>query len=160
MGSILRQNNLPQKEKKNVHLSVACGCLNYIYNATPGPNHSKKKRMLRQTYNQIIREVGPQLPQVSDHNMQLFKDTVTASGVVVQDIVDNGGIESHVLLNLAGFCLNELPLKDKHWKKFNSLFDLWEDAYEYKDVRSGDRIFNRIESEVQILVAQRGGVIL
>jgi hypothetical protein len=92
--------------------------------------------------------------------MQLFVDTIRASDKVLKEFVKSGSQRVHILLNLASFCLNELPLKKKHWDSFNPLFDLWEEAYAYQDIKSGERIFLRIEAEVQILVAQRGGVLL
>jgi hypothetical protein len=155
------QKNLSEQEKKNVFLAIACGCLQTIYSETPGPRHLKKKRSCSQTYDKILNDIAPLLPRVQDKNMQLFKDTIHASNVVLLDIIKDGATRIHVLLNLASFCLQELPLKDKHWEKFNLLFDLWPGVWNNKgDIKSGERIFLRIEAEVQILVAQRGGVIL
>ena len=68
-------------------------------------------------------------------------------------LMESGSNWLHILLNLVGFCMEELPLKNDHYKKYSSLFEMWDNACEYKDVRSGERIFNRVNSELEILVA-------
>lgn len=153
--------DLTEKEKKNVYLAVAAGCLETIHNGIDGPHHSRRKRVLRQTREMLLRDIAPILPMINRHNMEMFKQTIQASETVLNQIIDeNKAQKLHIILNLAGFCLHELPMRDKHWKAYNSLFDMWDEATKYIDVRSGDRIFQRIESELQIQVAQRGGVIL
>ena len=160
MQDLLRKKNLTGREKKNVFLAVACGCLSGISDEVPGPTHQKKKRVSQMLREELIRDVAPLLPRVADHNMDLFIDTIKASEVVLKEIIGEGIQIIHVLLNLAAFCMEELPVKDKHKEKLVALFGMWDDAYAYQDVRSGDRIFTRIETEVQILVIQRGGVLL
>jgi hypothetical protein len=160
MDQLVTHKNLTKKEKSNVFLAIAAGCLSAIDEMTPGPDHQRKKRELLKLRSTLIKDIGPVLPRVTDHNLELFKDTIHASDKVLKKIIDTPQQTVHVLLNLAGFCLHELPLKNKHWEKFNTLFDFWPNAYKHQDILLGDRIFHRIESEVQILVAQRGGVIL
>lgn len=161
MQDLIQSRNLTKQEKKNVFLATACGCLGEIHDKTPGPWHLKKKRMLRVARQAILDDIGPMLPRVTDNNMELFIDTIKASDKVLKELMKNNEEKrDHVLLNLASFCLNELPLRDKHWNKFNPLFDLFEGVHEYQDIKSGERVFHRIESEVQILVAQRGGILL
>jgi len=160
MEQLKTTRNLSDREKKNVYLAVACGSLASIHENIPGPSHQRKKRVLRKVHEEIYMDIAPRLPRVEKHNMALFIDTVKASRKVMDEIVKSGRQEVHVLLNLAAFCLRELPLRKKHWDLFNPLFEMWENASEYQDKRSGERIFLRIESEMAILVAQRGGIIL
>lgn len=161
MEQIEITKNLSKEEKKNVYLAVAVGCLDTICGIVPGAPHKKKKRVCQELRQSILQDVIPQIPHVKPHNLELFKTTITASSTVLDNIMkDNKEQEVHILLNLVGFCLNELPAKKAHWEKYNSLFELWKTAMQYHLVKSGERIFERIDSEVQILVAQRGGVIL
>jgi len=153
--------NLSKEEKKNVFLAVASGCFYTVHNMIPGPSHQKKKRVLRKLGDEIIQYAGRKIPKVREENTQLFHDTIVVSGEVLDRILEETGQQgAHVLLNLAGFCLEELPLNKRHYEKYNQLFDLFPDATRYKDIRSGERIFTRIESELEILIAQRGGAIL
>ena len=154
-------HNLTEQEKKNVHLAVCAGCLETIHDHIDEPNHSRRKRVLRQVRSMILSDLAPLLPPISVQNMEMFKETIRVSEKVMQEILEeHKNSRIHIMLNLAGFCLHELPARDKHWRAYNGLFDMWSEADQYIDVRSGDRIFNRIESELQIQVAQRGGVIL
>lgn len=155
------KRNLTEKEKKNVHLAVAAGALETIYNNLDEPKHSRRKRTLHNVREMILTDIAPLLPMINHHNMEMFKETIYCSERVLNQILDeNKGQKLHIMLNLVGFCLHELPTRDKHWRAYNSLFDMWDEAYHYNDVRSGDRIFERIEAELKIQVAQRGGVIL
>jgi len=154
-------NNLNEQEMKNVYLAVACGCLKTIKGIVPGPEHSKKKRVLMQLHDEILQTGSRRLPRVSPKNLEMFKDVINASAKVLDDILkETGKMGTHVMLNLVGFCMENVPLDKKHFRKYNALFDLWEEAYQYEDTRAGDRVFERIGAEVKILVAQRGGVIL
>jgi hypothetical protein len=153
---------LGEKEQKNVFLSVACGCLATVKNSMPGPDHQKKKRVLQDLRDDILATIAPKLPSIKEQNLKLFTDTIEASGKVMDSIMTeqpkrNG---THIMLNLVGFCLDQLPPSAKIYRKYNALFDLWEDAHKYEDARAGDRIFYRIESELQILIAQRSNGIL
>jgi tRNA isopentenyl-2-thiomethyl-A-37 hydroxylase MiaE len=153
--------DLSVEEKKNVFLAVASGCFYTIHNMIPGPSHQKKKRVLKTLGDEIVRYASPKIPQIQKENMQLFEDTIVASGVVMDQILEETGLNgTHVMLNLAGFCMEELPLNKRHYEKYNRLFDLFQNATQYKDIRSGERIFTRIETELEILIAKRGGVIL
>jgi hypothetical protein len=153
--------DLPTEEKKNVFLAITVGCLNTIHNSIPGPPHQRQKRVLRDFAQQILSHVSKRIPKVEEENIELFNATITASASVMDHILEETGQQGlHVMLNLAGFCMDKLPLTDWHHKKYNSLFDMWIGADKYEDAKSGERIFHRIESEVKILVAQRGGIIL
>ncbi len=161
MQQLATHRNLSEKEKKNVFLAIAAGCLKAAHDTIPGPEHQRRKRELRALKDRLLRHVYPRIPPVAPHNMELFKDTIRASEKVLHQILEETGQQAvHVLLNLAGFCIEELPLQKEHHQQYNALFDLWLDARQYKDVRSGERIFARIDSELQILVAQRGGIML
>lgn len=152
---------LPCKEKKNVFLAIAVGSMNTINSSIPGPDHKKQKRCLSQFSTDLLHYVGPQLPPVAPHNMQLFQDTIIAGGRVLEQILDETGFQgAHVMLNLAGFCMEQLPTNKRLEKRYMKLFEMWEGARKYKDVRSGERIFCRIESELEILITQRKGCIV
>lgn len=153
--------NLPETEKKNVYLAVAAGCMETLEKHAPGKPHSRVKRELRQLRTMLIHDLAPRLARIHASNMRLFKDTIMASEKALEAISKEHKQEQrHILLNLAGFCMEELSADDKHWRRYNKLFDLFPEAQQYKDVRSGDRIFTRINSELQILVAMRGGEIV
>ena len=161
MDNLVKSKNLSKQEQKNVYLAVACGCLNSIYNNIPGPRHQKRKRSCQQAHDMVLHTIAPVLPPVLPHNMELFKDTIHASSIILDDLGEEYIQRIHIMLNLASFCLNELPANDKVWRKFNPLFDLWPGVWNNKDdIKAGERIFIRIDAEVQIQVAQRGGVIL
>jgi hypothetical protein len=153
---------LSEEEQKNVFLSVACGCLTTIKQGVPGPEHLKKKRVLQELRDDILDYVSRRIPGIKQGNIKLFTDTIEASGKVMDQINEEQPERNstHIMLNLAGFCLDKLPLAPKHFRKYNALFELWEGAYKYEDTRAGDRIFNRIESELKILLAQRSGALL
>jgi hypothetical protein len=144
------------EEKKNVYLAVAVGSLRSVYTIMGGYPHSKGKRVCMQTIENLMNNVAIKLPGVKDINMELFKSVILASQTVMDNIADTGKHKPiHILLNLASFCMEELPMKPKYWRKFMQLFDLYDKADVYEDVRAGERVFTRIESELEILTAQR-----
>lgn len=155
-------NNLSKGEMQNVFFAVACGCLLTIVQITPGAKHTKRKRTLLNLHNEVFGYAVMHLPKVNEANIPMFNDIITASTKVMDKIVEETGQSGvHVMLNLVGFCMENFPVLKKHTDKYNSLFELWgNEARQYEDARAGDRIFQRIESEAQILVAQRGGSIL
>lgn len=161
MEQIPLHKNLSKEEKKNVYLAVACGALQVVHDIIPGPEHQKRKRILRQLRADILRYGSARIPKVAPHNMQLLKDTIIASEQGLAKILEEGNNNVfHILLNLAGFCMEQLPLQPDHFKRYNEFFTIWSDAYHYQDVRCGERVFNRLDSEIEILVAQRGGILL
>lgn len=156
----LNKKDLNNDERKNVFLVIACGCFNTIHNSIPGPPHKKQKRVLRTLAEELLQYVSPRIPKVESYNLSLFEDTIKASGTVLNKILDESGSSGlHIMLNLAGFCMEKLPVSKSNIAKYNSLFDMWEEAQQYEDCKSGDHIFARIETEVNILVAQRGSTI-
>jgi hypothetical protein len=156
----INKHVLSAGEKKNVLLSIACGCLNTVHNAIPGPPHKKQKRVLRTLATEIMAYVGPRIPRVESRNSQVFHETITAGAKVMDQILDeNGTAGLHIMLNLAGFCIDQLPVSKSNIAKYNSLFDMCDGAHRHQDKKSGEDIFKRIEAEVTLLVTQRGGAI-
>lgn len=151
---------LLDNEKKRIYLAVAIGCLNTIHNAIPGPPHRKQKRVLRQFGEQLNRQQYG-FTKVSDVNLQLFQDHLVAAGTILDQVLEEteqAGL--HVMLNLTGFCLKELPLSQRYYERYDSLFTFWEGVHKSDDIESGNQIFQRIDAEVQKRVAQRSGITL
>ena len=148
---------LNSKQMKNIYLATLCGCFNAIYSVTPGPVHLKTKRCLSDLHGSVVKGLIPFMAPVHASNHDAFQNHVKACNIVLSQIKGNGATMHHVLLNLAGYCLEKLPAKENHLVKFRELFNLWHGVWDTKDYTElGDVIFARIDKELKAIVLQNG----
>ena len=158
MEQLTLTKKLSRWEQQRVYVAVACGCLEMIHKMIPGPDHSKHKRMVRDARQMILDGIATQLPGIPKHHLATFHLYCTAADDVLKTLAEDPAQHVHILLNLTAYCLHKLPMRDRHWNKFNPLFDLLPDANRSTDTTAGDNIFGLIDAEVENLTAQTKGI--
>ena len=80
------RRDLSEREKKNLYLAVAAGCLATIEDNLDERPHSKRRRSFREARAVLMKDIAPRIPRVEEHNMQLFTDSIRVSEKVLNEI--------------------------------------------------------------------------
>ena len=151
---------LLNSEKLNVYLAVAIKAIKCVHDETPGEWHVKKKRLCKELYMSLLQEVSCKLIPVRKTNINVCMQATQASEEVLHELTDMGYNRIILLLNLTLFCIEELPVREKHFRMLNAILLLWEDSQVYANVFLGEEIFSKIEGKLEVLLAKQHGIIL
>jgi hypothetical protein len=142
---------MTEPEIKNVFMAVAVGGLNVIARLEPA-THTRKARMATQLAKLVMRESVRVLPKLDDHGVELAKAAIHSSEEVFERISIEEDLDQRLIeLNLVLFCMEELPLPKKCYRMISKLFDCFNHAEDYNAIRAGERVWQRIATEIEIL---------
>ena len=150
---------LNEKEMQSLYLAVSCGCVKLIMQLVNEKSHSRRMRKLQDCHDVTLSDMIRRLDPVLARRIELFNLYTEGANTLLTEIAEDAPSNIHVLLNLAFYCYRQLPVRDKHYQRLVALFDLFDGVWKNKEnTKSGERIFERIDEQVHILVAQRGGI--
>lgn len=139
----------------NIQMAVAVGALNCLAKAEPA-DHTKKARICSQLARDLVRHCSQYLPLVTKSVIEIGSMAIKASEEVCLKIVDEEGVDlADVLVNLAAFCMDELPIKERHKRQLQEIVACYDNAGSYEETRLGHRVWQRLETEIAIQLAMK-----
>lgn len=139
------------KMQDNVFLAVAVGGLIVLRKEEPKP-YTRRARMCRQLSNLILDEGATIVPLLEEDEMEKAKQAISASEDVFRRVAEEQDIsQADIALNLVLFCMEELKLSPKCYRRVNALFSCYSLSDRYEAVRAGQRVWQCLETEMEIL---------
>lgn len=149
---------LTRIEYNRLLLATGLGCLNGITLLIPGEGHSRKKRFCENLYKSLNRSLSRKMPECQLDSTPLLDAYMDAGNEILAEFASKGEGPIHMILNLAYYCLEKLPLNRYHLERLVKLFDLFEEAAIHPDLcASGDAIMERMGGMARTAIVAKGG---
>jgi hypothetical protein len=143
------------QQKQNVYLAAVIGGLRVLAKAEP-TRHTRKAVQCFNTADSILLEAALKIPNIQNEHIEDAKTALLAMEDVFDSICKTEGISyEHIALNLILFCMEELPLSPKQFRAMGRIFRCYHHADSYEAIRAGERVWTRLETEIEILTAQK-----
>lgn len=136
-------------DKQNVCYALSVGALTVLLDSEPA-SHTRRARAFYGVLD-IIASVAYKIPPVNPLEVEEYEKLFTCLETFLPKLVEEGATYSDLLLNMALFCIEELPshsLFNERWLRVASCYPATD---QYEAIRMGDRAFTRLCTEMEIM---------
>ena len=123
------------------------------------PSHHTRKAIKLNDLVASMDSVVDRLPVIPEGNISNYLAVFSGlEGVLPELLEGDDGKYSDLLINIATFCLDELPTTENIKYRLKNLISCYPDTDEYDAIRKGHRAFNRLCTEIDIANSELGDV--
>jgi len=124
-----------------VYLGITVRALVLIEDSIDEPSHSLRKRSVHQLNEKLFKYAAQ---CIGGSGKELIPVVQAADKVFKEILKTHKGMEQHVLINLVGHCMNELPTRESVDRKYERLCHILPEVCKVDDQESGDSIIDKV----------------